>query len=131
MLQGAPLYPATYEEARQNFREAASNVGARLEQHTLPESGPVTRDNLSIDVAVLGAVGSDWSVVVYTGLHGIEGFFGSAIQTASLKNIKANRGVGELTAEVGFIHSLNPFGFDKLRHVNEDNVDLNRNFVLP
>ena len=39
-LQGAPLYPATYEEARQNFREAASNVGARLEQHTLPNFGP-------------------------------------------------------------------------------------------
>jgi len=95
MLQGALLYPATYEEARQNFREAASNVGARLEQHTLPESGPITRDNLSIDVAVLGAAGSDWSVVVSTGLHGIEGFFGSAIQTAYLKNIKANRGVGE------------------------------------
>ena len=27
-----------------------------------------------------------------------------------------------------FIHALNPFGFAWLRRVNEDNVDLNRNF---
>ena len=27
------------------------------------------------------------------------------------------------------IHALNPFGFAHLRRANEDNVDLNRNFV--
>ena len=28
------------------------------------------------------------------------------------------------------IHALNPFGMAHLRRVNEDNVDLNRNFLL-
>jgi Protein of unknown function (DUF2817) len=28
------------------------------------------------------------------------------------------------------IHSINPFGFFGLRRVNEDNIDLNRNFLV-
>ena len=27
------------------------------------------------------------------------------------------------------LHALNPYGFSHLRRVNEDNADLNRNFV--
>jgi hypothetical protein len=30
-----------------------------------------------------------------------------------------------------FLHALNPFGFANRRRVNEDNADLNRNFLLP
>ena len=29
------------------------------------------------------------------------------------------------------LHALNPYGFAWLRRVNEHNVDLNRNFLLP
>ena len=58
----------------------------------------------------------------------MEGFFGSAVQLAALATMGA-----ELAASgvrIVFIHTLNPYGFAWSRHVNEDNIDLNRNFVL-
>ena len=59
--------------------------------------------------------------------HGVEGFAGSALQTGLLDD-----GIGaRLGAETGLvlIHAINPYGFAHLRRANEDNVDLNRNFV--
>ena len=69
-------------------------------------------------------------MVVSSGLHGVEGFFGSAIQISCLAQLSAadlQRSGGEFV----FIHAINPFGFSELRRVNEYNIDLNRNFVLP
>jgi len=66
-------------------------------------------------------------VVTSSGVHGVEGFFGSAIQLALLDRI------GQSNAEPHIrhvlIHGVNPFGFSRLRRFNEDNVDLNRNFL--
>ncbi len=84
---------------------------------------------LSIDVASIGSRTADHAVVVSSGLHGIEGFVGSAIQLAWLQRLAA----GEATLLRGtrfvLLHGLNPFGFAQRRRVNERNVDLNRNFL--
>ena len=37
----------------------------------------------------------------------------------------------DLPPTLVFVHALNPFGFKHHRRVNEDNVDLNRNFLTP
>jgi Protein of unknown function (DUF2817) len=122
-------YPATYQEARNGFRDAALHIDAQLEEHIVisyPEYG----GDLTIDVALAGATQPAWSLVVSSGLHGVEGFFGSAIQTAYLRNY-FDGSLKEFGGQLVFIHSLNPYGFSALRRVNEDNVDLNRNFLLP
>lgn len=61
-----------------------------------------------------------------SGTHGVEGFCGSGCQVALLADgfVEA-RPSG---CAVVLLHALNPYGFAWLRRVNEDGVDLNRNF---
>ena len=63
-------------------------------------------------------------------MHGVEGFFGSAIQIAWLLSLRDREGLPDRGAMI-LIHGVNPFGFSRLRRTNEDNIDLNRNFLLP
>ena len=96
--------------------------------HPLEGFGP-DGEALAIDVASFGARTPDCAVVVSSGLHGIEGFIGSAIQLAWLQRLAAGAaGVPDGTRVV-FLHALNPYGFAWRRRVNERNVDLNRNFL--
>ena len=62
-----------------------------------------------------------------SGTHGVEGFTGSAIQIGLLQEAIASN----LPPDIAllFIHAINPYGFAHLRRFNEDNVDLNRNFI--
>ena len=120
------FYSSTYEEARSRFIESATVAGATLSKHSLGlENG--TADEFAIDVATLGPDDAP-TLVVSSGLHGVEGFFGSAIQLAMLD--KYDTHIAKDIRWV-FIHAINPFGFAKVRRFNEDNVDLNRNFLLP
>lgn len=121
-------YSPDYQTARRRFQSAATEANALQERHRLLPEKYVEHD-LSIDVALIGNEYPDWTLVVSSGLHGVEGFFGSAIQSAVL----AQFGSGRLLPDNGrivLVHAINPFGFHFLRRVNEDNVDLNRNFIL-
>jgi hypothetical protein len=68
-------------------------------------------------------------LVVSSGLHGAEGPFGSAVQLAAMERFASESppaGVRYL-----FIHALNPWAYAWGRRVDADNVDPNRNFLLP
>ena len=120
------LFSPSYEVARRRFRDAASAASATVEQHRV-ETGEAGAD-LTIDVATVGAREPEWVVVVSSGVHGVEGFFGSAIQLAWLSRQTG----GEPTPGDGavvLVHAVNPYGFTRLRRTNEHNVDLNRNFL--
>jgi hypothetical protein len=62
-----------------------------------------------------------------SGLHGVEGYAGSAVQLAMLDQPPALANGCALV----LVHALNPYGMAWLRRVNENNVDLNRNFLAP
>lgn len=125
----AAAFSPDYLAARARFRAGALAIGAHLEALPLPTAGP-DGEPLTVDVAVVGDRQPTHAVVVSGGLHGIEGFLGSAVQAVLLEELLAGfqppAGVG-----VFLLHALNPFGFANLRRVNEENVDLNRNFLLP
>ena len=120
----APAFSPDYRTARARFRSAASARGFRLETHPIAED-----EDLTIDVAIGGDERPGRLVVVSSGLHGVEGFLGSAIQTSILE---ADPDSWPLPAGSGLVllHALDPFGFDRLRRVDSGNVDLNRNFLL-
>ncbi len=125
-MRPTALFAPSYDVARQRFRDAAASAGARVECYPV-ETG--TSDaNLTIDVATLGHAAPSWSVVVTSGVHGVEGFFGSAIQTAWLSR-PAPAALGAAGGAVVLVHAVNPYGFARLRRTNEDNIDLNRNFL--
>src|SRR3712207_6826574 len=74
-----------YSTARSRFREAALRLKCHLEAHSIEQVAPNGED-LTIDVAILGASEPQKIVVVSSGLHGVEGFFGSAVQIALLED---------------------------------------------
>jgi hypothetical protein len=73
------------------------------------------------------AGGPERVLVVSSGIHGVEGFFGSAVQLALLTEWAA---IEPPAVKCVFLHGLNPYGFAWLRRVDENNVDPNRNFLL-
>ncbi|MGA7799847.1 MAG: DUF2817 domain-containing protein [Gammaproteobacteria bacterium] len=116
-------FSVDYATARQRFRAAAlqANVDA-LDALSLDDRASDGAP-LSIDIAWFGPRRPRRVLLHSCGLHGVEGFAGSAIQHTLLGHppVRPNDGA------VVFVHGLNPYGMDRLRRVNEHNVDLNRN----
>jgi predicted deacylase len=117
-----------YFRAKSRWRSAASRLGCRLESHEIDAASPINAP-LTIDVAILGNPVAHRSIVISSGLHGVEGLFGSAVQLALIEEYLAhNRLSSDLS--IVMIHTLNPFGCAWYRRWNEDNIDLNRNFLV-
>lgn len=114
-------FPKDYADSRSRFRQAAGDLGAELLSFPL---GIENMPDLSVDVALIGEPGRHVTVMS-SGLHGVEGRVGAAIQLAWLN---AQRQV-PVNGRFVLIHALNPYGYALGRRVNEDNVDLNRNFL--
>lgn len=120
----APL-SQSYADARAAFLEAGAGSGARLESFPHPRTG-LDGEALFVDVAEVGPADADTAIVVVSGTHGVEGYLGSALQRHHLEIAATERLGGPA---IVFVHALNPYGFSWVRRVNEDNVDLNRNFI--
>jgi hypothetical protein len=120
------IFPTDYFAAREQFRIASQAAGFALQSLPIDAIGP-QGDQLTIDAAFRPAQDGQPLLIISSGLHGVEGFFGSAVQIASLQRWQAKlpEGVGLL-----LLHALNPYGYAHLRRANEDNVDPNRNFLL-
>jgi hypothetical protein len=116
---------ATYDESRRRFLDAAREAGADVESHAHPSTG-MAEEELALDVATLGPIDAPATLLIVSGTHGVEGFTGSALQHHWLDRHAAER---PADVRVVLLHAFNPYGFAWVRRVNEDNVDLNRNFV--
>src|SRR4029453_6762808 len=114
----------TYQRARQRFLAAADAAGAQLCSRKIPCRISVS-DDLFIDSAYIHTGDSADLLIVTTGVHGVEGYAGSACITYLLESGLAR----ELQSAVLLIHAANPWGFANDSRNTEDNVDLNRNFV--
>jgi hypothetical protein len=119
-------FAASYAEARESFLAACAAAGAEVASHRHPLTGPDGAP-LFLDEARLGPAGAPRVLFLFSGTHGIEGFCGSGLQTWLLGGGLAER-LPDGVALV-LVHALNPWGFAWGRRVNEDNVDLNRNFL--
>lgn len=127
------LFSPDYHTAATRFRDAATRVGAHLTRHpidTNAQEPPLTMDVATVGSAAIGPATQRQTIVVSSGVHGVEGFFGSAIQLGWLLRM-ASGATLPAGQSVVLIHAVNPFGFAHLRRTNEDNVDLNRNFLEP
>eukprot|EP00551_Chaetoceros_affinis_P009770 CAMPEP_0203683600 /NCGR_PEP_ID=MMETSP0090-20130426/47606_1 /ASSEMBLY_ACC=CAM_ASM_001088 /TAXON_ID=426623 /ORGANISM="Chaetoceros affinis, Strain CCMP159" /LENGTH=333 /DNA_ID=CAMNT_0050552751 /DNA_START=381 /DNA_END=1379 /DNA_ORIENTATION=- len=103
----------------------------KLHSLKLDVEGEEEGNDLTIDIGLLRRSRSKVLIHI-SGTHGVEGFPGSAIQTSLLLNdtMKSHFDYeDESLPTIVFVHALNPYGFSKLRRFNENNVDLNRNFL--
>jgi len=121
-----PSFAVNYQQAREKFLNAARVADAQVESFENSCSG-VGGAGLFTDVASLGPAYAENVLLLMSGTHGVEGFAGSAIQVGILsENITETL---NSNTRLVMIHALNPYGFVFLRRTNENNVDLNRNFI--
>ena len=124
-------FSKNYNEASSRFREQISNLkilGHNVvhEQLNLDQRGPFSEE-LIIDIAIVGSIKSEKMFLYTSGIHGVEGFAGSAIQLSVLDMLKSEEPIQDYC--IVFVHIINPYGMAWHRRVNECNVDLNRNFL--
>jgi hypothetical protein len=120
-------FSETYLEAREKFRCAATALGEIW--HVKQQSLMVKDPDYTMDVAIVKGTGSKGVLIHTSGVHGVEGYCGSAIQTSLLHRFVYS---GERPATtIVFVHAVNPYGMAHYRRFNENNVDLNRNALTP
>jgi len=122
-------FSRSYRDARGRFLQSAAARGAVLEHHVHPSARGVNGEELAIDVALLGPPDAERIVLVTSGTHGVEGYCGSGVQNALLAETALLDRAAARGVRLMLLHALNPYGFSHFRRTNEDNVDLNRNFV--
>jgi len=127
-MNPVPQFPRSYAEARGKFHAAGRARQLSVETHALPDVHGVDGEPLAMDVLLLGAPESTGMLVLTSATHGIEGYCGSGCQVGLLRDEAFVAAVHDARVAVLFVHAVNPHGFSHGRRVNEDNIDLNRNF---
>jgi hypothetical protein len=122
------LFPDTYEESRNRFRDNLAVVQqfwphARLSHTRLPGD-----EDLTIEWTYADALEKNEKVFILTmGEHGIEGYVGSAMQQRFIEKFMTR--LDPKKTGLLLVHAINPWGMKHHRRVNANNVDLNRNFI--
>jgi hypothetical protein len=121
-------FKAGYAESRADFLKRAGELAARFKGTRL-NSVPVptqTGKELFVDLFYIPAIKThDKLLVISSGIHGVEGFAGSAVQRMVMDKFLTVDNLSN--TGVLLIHAMNPYGFSEIRRVTENNVDMNRN----
>ena len=120
----AESFRTDYEDIRLHLQELSDGLGAEFASHPIDES-----DGLYIDSFYLPSRSAQTNLVVLTtGVHGIEGYIGAAMLDVFFGEIYPT--LDHSDTGVLVVANVNPYGMKHLRRYNENNVDLNRNFIL-
>jgi hypothetical protein len=120
-------FSKNYLQARARFIAASHAARAQLCRHYLPDVTGPEGENLTLDVATLPGRGAG-ALVIVSGTHGVEGYAGSAVQLDFLTSQTFHR-ASEMGLTLVLVHAHNPYGFAWDGRFNENNIDLNRNYL--
>ncbi|MFN3826540.1 MAG: DUF2817 domain-containing protein [Micavibrio sp.] len=126
-MQPQELFSKTYIKAREKFQKAAENWGGLLDSYTLYGYKGDIGEKLTMDLAWQGPRDAERLLITTSAVHGVEGHAGSALQTMCLSDRTLLSACNDVA--ILHVHAFNPYGFSHGRRVNENNVDLNRNFI--
>ena len=113
-----------YGSVRSHVQELSASLGAESYSHAIDEE-----DGLYIDTFYLPAAQAQTNLVVLTtGVHGIEGYIGAVMLDVFFGEIYPKLNTDNTGILV--VANVNPYGMKYMRRYNENNVDLNRNFIL-
>ena len=118
----------TYEEVRTGVKDLIAGLQDAGYQVETASYAVDASDGLYIDSFYLPASGEQTNLIVLTtGVHGMEGYIGSVMLDVFFEEIHPT-----LDADTGIlvVANVNPYGMKYYRRYNENNVDLNRNFIL-
>jgi polar amino acid transport system ATP-binding protein len=123
-MDPVPLFAHTVPEASAALAAAAGAAGASTEVIAHPLTGP-DGEVLATTVVRLGPMGAPNVLFAISGVHGIEGYFGSAMMAEALTRREELLALTPDTAVV-MVHLVNPWGTAWSSRENEDNVELLR-----
>lgn len=118
----------TYDDVRAHLAERVealekSGIAVEHKTHAIDEA-----DGLYIDNIYLPASEENTNLIVLTtGVHGIEGYIGSVMLDVFFEDIYPT--IDTNKTGILIVANVNPYGMKYMRRYNENNVDLNRNFI--
>ena len=123
----AEHFPADYRSGRHAFIASCDKAGIDVITRVHPDAKGRDGKPLFLDTAIIGPRDAKSALLLISATHGVEGYFGSGVQTGLMREGLAAR--VPKGSKIVLLHALNPYGFSWDRRVNEDNADINRNFV--
>ena len=114
----------SYEEIRVHLQELTAELGVEISSYPID-----AEDDLYIDSFYLPSNGEKTNLIVLTtGVHGMEGYIGATMLDVFFEEVYPT--LDKEDTGVLVVANVNPYGMKYLRRYNENNVDLNRNFIL-
>lgn len=119
----------SYDDIRSHLKDRVNllkkdGITVEVSEYAVDES-----DNLYIDNIYLPSNGTkDNLIVLTTGVHGMEGYIGSVMLDVFFEEIYPTLDTDN--TGVLIVANVNPYGMKYMRRYNENNIDLNRNFIL-
>ncbi|MEL7545625.1 MAG: M14 family metallopeptidase [Pseudomonadota bacterium] len=123
----SPHFSANYLEAREKFLSASAERGLSVDSRLNPNAKGAQGEELFTDIIRIGSATAPTVLVLLSATHGVEGYCGSGVQVGLLREGYFSELPEALS--IVMVHAMNPYGFSHDRRVNEDNIDLNRNFL--
>ncbi|MBR4882233.1 MAG: DUF2817 domain-containing protein, partial [Clostridia bacterium] len=119
----------TYDEVRKNLEKRVAKLKAEGISVERTSFAVDADDGLYIDNVYLPSKGERTNLIVLTtGVHGMEGFIGSVMLDVFFEEIYPD--LDSENTGILIVANVNPYGMKYYRRYNENNVDLNRNFIL-
>ena len=148
LLASECYFSSNYYQAKELFlrnTEKLRSINVKVSTKAMK-----VHNDLTTDVSIIHGNKNKF-ILHISGTHGPEGFAGSAVQSAMLEYFYESKAYSNIEycavadadnstlldenclntnlPTIVFIHALNPYGMANNRRFNEDNVDLNRNFL--
>lgn len=120
-------FSSSYAEARDRFVAAATAAGGEVKTYRNPGAKGPNKETLTLDTAWFGPTDAATVLMNTCGVHGAEGYAGSAAQLNWIQN--GRPAALPPNVAVLLVHAVNPFGFAWGLRGTENNVDLNRNWL--
>lgn len=118
----------SYDEIRTHLLDRVdslvnSGISVEHSSYAIDES-----DDLYIDKVYLPSSGERTNLILLTtGVHGMEGYIGSVMLDVFFAEVYPT--LNTENTGILIVANVNPYGMKYMRRYNENNVDLNRNFI--
>jgi hypothetical protein len=104
-IDPAEHFPSDYRSARHDFIAACERAGIDVIARVHPEAKGRDGKTLFLDTAIIGPRDATRALLLISATHGVEGYFGSGVQTGLMREGLAGRVPKD--SKIVLLHALN------------------------